>query len=526
MMASLILPGHAFAHAALIKAEPEMDARLPESPPQVSLTFNERLEEGLYYIKVYDSGKKQVTAANAVMNSTRTGLYLDLPKLADGDYIVTYHVISADGHPVEGTYLFSIGQGGGANASLAEAMQGMHRHDGLSLQIGWSDIVQFLSRILYYFSLLAVTGWVVWMRLYKPKDPETGAYLLKWFVWLQRAFLLSVIFMIFTHMQDAVGSGGAQALVELFTKTGLGISWLIVLILALLGFVLIRRSLAIDVLWAAVVWLAKSFSGHAAAFEPVRETITVDFIHLAAASVWVGGLVMLVVLLRYRKEEALAFLPLLSNAALLSIAFLIISGIVSVLLFLPDVSYVFYTQWGWLLLGKSALVLLVVITAAFIRRTFRKRQDTRLRRWLALDVSLMFVIVAIVGVFTYLSPLPPNEPLHWHVMGERQHMTVQITPNEPGNNTFIVKVWLPEKMGKPKQVQLKLFNEDGTDIAPITVPITAYEDQQQGETYGMVRHSYRAEGHYLPFAGRWKVEVRVLDSADDETVYDKTIRLY
>ncbi|WP_248930159.1 copper resistance CopC/CopD family protein [Paenibacillus hamazuiensis] len=526
VLLALAMPVKVFAHATLIQTEPGMNAQVASSPAQVTLTFNERLEEGSYYIKVYDSGKKQVTAAKAAMNAEHTGLALDLPKLPDGDYIVTYHVISADGHPVEGTYMFTVGQGGPKTALPADAMQGMHQHNGLAYSFGWQELLQFIARILYYASLLGATGWVIWRRMLKPLHPETESRLNGVGTWLQRALLLAVILMMYTHLQDMVSGGGAEALIELFTRTGTGYAWLAVLGLSLLGFVLLHRNAVLDMLWAAGLFAAEAYNGHAAAFGPLRETLLLDGIHLASAAVWMGGLILLLALYRINREEALIFLPRFSKAALYSVFILIVSGVLTTLLFLPNVRYVIYTKWGWLLLAKTALVFFVVVTAGWVRRAYRLRKPS-LPGWLVLDAIWMVLIVGIVGVFTYLSPLPPNEPLHYHVMGEKQHMTVQISPNAPGPNTFIVRVWLPEKMGKPKQVLLKLKDEESADIAPIEVPIAPFDDPQPGsENYGMKPYSYRAEGNYLPYAGLWKVEVRVMDSNDDEMVYEKEMRIY
>ncbi|TBL71375.1 copper resistance CopC/CopD family protein [Paenibacillus thalictri] len=527
MLVVLVVPNRVFAHASLVQAVPEANAKLAAAPAEVSLTFNERLEDGLFYIRVFDSAKKQITNAQAAMNATHTGVTLKLPSVGDGDYIVTYHIISADGHPVEGTYLFTVGQGSGSTSLPEDTMANMHHHGELNGQLEFSDIIQFASRIIYFIALLLVTGWAVWMHIGRFKEASVQEWLRKWNVGLQRLFLLAVIFMMYTHLNDVLGGGGAQDIAALFTKTGLGISWMVTLVLSLLGFVFVGRKLWVDVLWAAALLLAKCFNGHAAAFEPRSETIVLDFVHLAAAAAWVSGLLLLLRLYSHSKEAAASFYRTFSNVAFISILLLIVSGILSTFIFLPDISYLAYTQWGGLLIAKMVLVLLVVITASCIRLLFRKRNMSGLRPWLVLDSVFALLIVAVVGVFTYLNPLPANEPLHWHVMGERQHMTVQITPNVPGNNKFIVSVWLPEKLGKPKQLLLKLTDLDNPDIAPIEVPVTPFENKIPGEeSYGMTKFSFQAEGRYLPYAGQWNIEVRVMDSNDDETVYDKVIRIY
>ncbi|MDT2257337.1 CopD family protein [Paenibacillus larvae] len=139
------------------------------------------------------------------------------------------------------------------------------------------------------------------------------------------------------------------------------------------------------------------------------------------------------------------------------------TGILSTFLFLPSFRYLLYTTWGVLLLVKSGLVLIVIIVAAFIRMYMKNKGERSLKQWLRVDFTLMLGIIGIVGFLTYTSPTPSNEPLYWHEMGEQIHMTASITPNVPGVNKFMTKVWLPESMGEPKRVQFILkYKEKGT----------------------------------------------------------------
>jgi copper transport protein len=150
--------------------------------------------------------------------------------------------------------------------------------------------------------------------------------------------------------------------------------------------------------------------------------------------------------------------------------------------------------------------------------------------WLKVDVMLMIIIVAIVGLLTYAAPLPPNYPLNWHEMGEKAHFTVNITPNIPGTNTFNVEVWLPEQAGKPKQVQLLLNYEDDSSIAPIEVPLqidpTLYVEPGTDSFEGFTRFIYKSEGPYLSFAGNWGLKLNIIDKNDEEMTYTNEIRNY
>jgi copper transport protein len=515
----------ASAHAALVQATPAANSHLQESPPLVSVTFNERLDEGLFYLKVIDQKGSAVTQQAAAMNAEHTGLELPLPKLSEGIYVISYHVISGDGHPISGSYPITIGNPPVSDHDGHAAEPAEHQHGDMQ-SISVSMLVQYASRGLWFFSMLALAGWVMWQRLPAAGGAAARQLLASWTQNLQRVHFVALLIMIFTHMEDLLGNGGVSELVQLFTGTGVGLSWSGLLVVSLLGFAVLQRWVWGDILWALALLAVKSSSGHAAAFPPQAVSIVLDFIHLVAAALWIGGLLLLAVQWRLKQENTTPLLEAFSKMALISIIVLTISGSASVLLFLPNLKYVFYSVWGILMLVKIALVVLVIVVAVFLRRAMRKRREQQIRRWFNIDFALMIAIVLLVGCITYMAPIPANEPLKWHVMGETMHMSAEITPKTQGANTFVVKVWLPEKAGKPKQVQMILHYEDDKQIPPIEVPLMAFSDQTEEESYGFAKTSYKAEGAYLPLRGKWSLEVRVMDPEDNETPYQKDFMVY
>jgi copper transport protein len=525
MLVSGLTARTASAHASLVQAVPEANSHLSESPSVISVTFNEQLDTGLYYIKVLDHKGSAVTNQSAKMNAEQTGLELELPKLPDGIYLVSYHVISGDGHPVGGSYPITIGNPPLSSDSPTVPSATVHQHGGAqSLTV--SSLMQYLARGLWYFTLLALTGWVVWLRIPKAGGAESRQSLAAWTLNLQRAHFVALLLLIFTHMEDLIGGGGTKEIWELFTGTGIGFSWILMLGLSLLGFLVLQRFAWVDVLWAFALLAVKSGSGHAVAFSPRLATIPLDFIHLAAAALWVGGLLLLAVKWRKKEANTSVYVRTFSNMAFISIVVLTLSGSASILLFLPKLRYLLDTQWGILMLVKIGVVLLVIGIAAMLRVILKKQGKEQAQRWIKVDFSLMLVIVILVGFITYTAPVPSNEPLQWHVMGDTVHMTTNITPKVQGTNTFSTKIWLPEKMGKAKQVLMILHYEDDKQVAPIQVPLEASRGAADEPLFGFTESNYKAVGPYLPFRGQWSVEVRVMDQEDNETVYNKPFIVY
>jgi copper transport protein len=533
-MMALLQPSMTMAHASLLKSTPAPNSLIATSPQQIALVFNERLENSLYYIKVVNDEGQSVTPNKAQMDARQTTVTLQLPKLAEGTYVTTYHIVSADGHPIAGSYLFTVGTSLGDNTFIApsSSLQGKSFSWDMSMQ----EWLLFSSRMFFYMALLSLIGWVIWSSVIRTTDETIRQALLKWRVGLLRFFMIALIFLVYFHYQELIGEGGTQELLQLFVGTSIGISWLSCFILALIGFIVLQRKLWIDLLWAAALVAVKVLNGHAMTFKPIGWTFILDAVHLFAATIWVGGLLVGIVFWR-KKAFMLEWLPMFSKTALGSIIILTITGSVTTLIFLPRLSYVLYTQWGTLLLIKVGLVLFIAFIGFWIRRHLRKHSISTdinkrsLSIWFKVDLLLMVLVVAIVAVLTYTAPLPPNQPLDWHVMGEKAHLTVNITPNIPGSNAFAVEVWLPSQAGKPKKVELLLQYEDDRSIAPISVPLQALEDHSQepsaGESFdGFKKYLFKSEGSYLSFAGKWGLELKILDARDEELSFTNEMRIY
>src|ERR1700744_2583916 len=95
----------ASAHASLVSAEPADGSVLATAPKTVQLRFNEPVTPAV--INLIDAaGKTRKVVVSAIDQTVTLMLPDDLPR---GTQVVSYRIISADGHPVGGSLLFSIG---------------------------------------------------------------------------------------------------------------------------------------------------------------------------------------------------------------------------------------------------------------------------------------------------------------------------------------------------------------------------------------------------------------------------------
>ena len=97
----------AYAHNALRKATPAQDARLTTPPAEITLEFMQKLNPKFTTITLSDAAEQKVATSDPEVTGTKGTITVDAP-LANGTYTVAYRVVSTDGHPVQGSYEFTV----------------------------------------------------------------------------------------------------------------------------------------------------------------------------------------------------------------------------------------------------------------------------------------------------------------------------------------------------------------------------------------------------------------------------------
>jgi methionine-rich copper-binding protein CopC len=104
---AVLVPGPAWAHNSLTKAEPGRNATLDRAPAGVRLTFLQKVDPEALTITVTDAAQRAVSTGPAGADG-RTGSIDFTEPPGNGVYTVTYRVVSLDGHPVQGSYRFTV----------------------------------------------------------------------------------------------------------------------------------------------------------------------------------------------------------------------------------------------------------------------------------------------------------------------------------------------------------------------------------------------------------------------------------
>jgi copper transport protein len=70
---------------------------------------------------------------------------------------------------------------------------------------------------------------------------------------------------------------------------------------------------------------------------------------------------------------------------------------------------------------------------------------------------------------------------------------------------------------------------DRSDVAPVKIPLAPREaaavSGKAGDTAGLW-YAFANDSFFLPFPGKWELEIRIMNTDDEETVYRKAQTVY
>lgn len=519
----------ASAHAALVSSDPADGTTVPDAPNKVTLTFSESVQLVSGKIQVLGPDNQRADQGDPQQN----GKTVTIPLRSGGGrgtYLVSYRVVSADSHPVGGTISYSVG----APSTPPTATVNDTRVDpvvrGLipvGKYLGYAGLVLLVGPVL----VLAL----LWPRRLSRRNPArvvyTGIGLVLFStllaLWLQAPYSLGVgLFDVrATDLQSVLASTfGAILLVRLG----------VVLAAAILVRPLLRGSgdsrgdlaiLGVLGVGALATW---PLTGHPTASPVAGVSVVIDTIHLAAVSVWLGGLIMLFAFLLPQGDarELGAILPVWSRWAATAVGALLFTGVVQALIEVSSVKHLVDSTYGLLILVKVALAGIVLAVAAYSRRIVRSRVDDespkRLRRPVLAELAITAIVLGVTSALVQVSPPRTAEAaqtaaattaITQTISNNAMALQVDVFPATVGNNTIHVYAFTPDN--KP----LKVVEWSATaalpskGIEPIQIPMLAITD-------------FHAIGEIaLPSAGQWTFLFTARTSDIDESTLSLSAKI-
>ncbi|WML38849.1 copper resistance protein CopC [Neobacillus sp. OS1-2] len=511
-----LFPSIFSAHAYIKKSTPIENQMLEQAPKEITIQFDETVQPAFNSIKVFDSDGNRVDKKDGKIDPKqpsilKSGLKKNLP---EGTYRIKWKVVSSDGHPVEGVIPFQIGTKDQGSANIHKKSTGYTPKADLII-IRW---VQYLSNACY-------VGLLFFYIVILPKEYRINGSTDKLFLRLLSSSLVLLFLSILLSLplQATIESGfpwsevfSFQTFENMLMNTNFGQTWIyqvaILLTLALItSFIGMAESTKRILLWvclalATALLLTKALTSHAAAHANQLLTISMDFLHLLAASIWIGSLIGFVVLFSWcknekTKQEYLQMMKGFSKWGIILVLLLTFTGVFGSLLYIPNPSSLIQTTYGKVLTSKVTLFLLMLILAGvnFIKGKGKKEKGLFASLWGELSIGVIILILSVVltNLPTAIqSPGPYKETKT--VQGNQ--VTLRVTPNTIGENLY--ELTLKDQQGEPiKDIeQLHLtFSMTEMDMGKETVILKKVSDDR-----------FEVQGLHFIMAGEWNVHVHIL----------------
>jgi putative copper export protein len=267
-----------------------------------------------------------------------------------------------------------------------------------------------MARGVYYAAAMLLFGGAAFEALLRARLPiiaPTGARL-RWAAW-GVALPAAIAWLVLAALQMA-GHLDSQVAVQTATQTLFGQVFLL-RTASLLGLALLmamHRGRKLAVVFAALALALPAVTSHAAEASPAGFTAIgaiLDGVHLLACGFWIGGLSVLILLLRRKEPNILPVLSLFSDAAMMAVLILAMTGLIdaaSILLGHGTPAELYLEVLG----AKLALVAVMLGLAVVNRLRLMPRGDEQsIGRNAAIELGLGFMVVILAGV---LGQLPPT----------------------------------------------------------------------------------------------------------------------
>lgn len=567
----------ALAHAQLLGTSPQSGATVAMQPAQVIFKFNQAVGGTLGAVRVYNAQGDEVdnlTVAHPGGHEQWMGVGLK-SGLADGTYTATYRVISADTHIVYGGLVFNIGHAGAAPKFTVAGLIDRNKAGEVTiLAFGTVRFFDYLSLALGIGGLaFLIFAWAPALSSGGGSDDGGGAHdsedgddndpswhaAAREFADQMRSLLLVAVALgvlasvlgILLQGADAAGvslwSSLKRTILENTLDSRFGWVWasrgVIWLLLGALLLATRRRRpskplLAVAVVGAICLAMTPALSGHASIQSPTLVFFPADLIHVLAASVWVGGIACLLLVLPAatrqlhgpgRTRLLLAVLVRFSPLALGCVLALALTGVIQAYIDVRTVEALLHTTYGVLVLVKTGLLVILIAFGWVNRRRVIPALEriahaagspggvgVLARRNLRGEIVLMLAVFGVTAALVaYAPPIDvASGPFSANARLGPAELELTVEPARVGLNTihlYLIDARTGSQFTATKEltVTAKLPSKS---IGPLPL-----------------RSNLAGPGHYilssaeLSPGGTWELEI--LDRVSEFQEYSKTVRV-
>ncbi len=540
---------NSFAHPVQLDSSPGAFQSIRGSPAEVRVFFSEPIELSYSRVSVLgpDGSRVDVNDPYNVDGDTASIAVTMQPNLPSGEYTVTTRVLSAvDGHVVEQSFLFGVGTGTvtereptksplepGYSASRFPGMVGQVMAVGAAFGTLW--LWKPIGRVPWLASALSQSRISIDRRMMKIIIVGAGLVLASGV-----AMIIVQAISIEASVPEAVATKFGNVWITRMLQSSI--------LMAIAVFIYRRISknnvgpsraemYALLIIGLAVL-VTSSLIAHAAATEQMA-VIALDFFHNAAASIWIGGLILLGFaalpkLLSIKDEKARSaaislLIPRFSVIVVTLLGIAVITGPILLSSLESDISLTLASVYGQVLAIKLALAGVMVALGAYSQFVVQKKAvsvmaggsqlaapgirnyDKTLKAEAAVGIALLLMVSLMAN-----GALPSGQfPSYQREPGEQEAFAEEVVP------TLVRTAYLAEGRIKlsisPFAVGQNSFvvsfqDQDGNSVTGIESAVIKLTQLERGigpiaiETKKQTPGTFAADAAFsLP--GNWAVEI-------------------
>jgi len=340
----------------------------------------------------------------------------NIDKLGDGTWVVVWRIASADSHPVQGSFAFSIGT---SSSDVTRILNNDARQGH-----GLNNLFNII-RFVMFAGILTLLGGVAMVMFGAQKAPSIRTRMSLWGAWT---------FATVASIQALFAYGPHASGVKVYNVTDLSLlsdtmtttfgQATLFRVALLLGFSLLLMTINSrgKRLWRVIavgtsIAIAITFSavGHPSGESLAALSLTLDVVHLLAVSLWIGAL---------------------------SVAVIAVTGIAQTLLLMDGLRDIFVLEYGQKLLVKVLLVLVLVAIGALSRSTLRKSGPAKLHQSVVVEALIALIVVGITALIVALPPREQasNAPVEFSLEQSDLIADITVTPARVGSAEIHVAI--------------------------------------------------------------------------------------
>lgn len=525
MTITLVPATSAAAHAVLVRSSPVDGTTLQHSPAAVELTFDERIRLVPGSARVISASGTRADAGRARVDAAASQVTIPLqPDLAKGGYIVTWRVVSADTHIVAGSITFGIRAPAATTTNTAAPTSALDVVAATAQGVSYVGVVLLVG--------VGVVGLMLWpSTLRAPRSRRLRVAGVATLIAAAAVeFLLQGPRAADSGWSGVLGLDGLGSTAASAFGAGLLVRIAVLAVAAplLVGDLgtshrapgrlpspsRVAAARLVAGLAAIAVLVTIALDGHAGAGAGDWLAVPAAVLHLAAMAVWLGGIVVLGVVLLPRLGAAgtershgllIAGMRSWSTVAFVAIAVLIVTGEYQAWRTIRPLPALWGTGYGDALLVKVAFVGAAVAIAAvpqrLLLRTGRSPAAARLplrtlRRSVRIEACCTAAVVAATAVLTALPPATTTygpsftagvpigpDRLVVHLAGTHHGPTTMTVQPETGAGAPLPVRSLDATLASPEN-----------HIAAIAVPLRRNADG-----------TWRSTAMTIPLSGTWTI---------------------